>query len=133
MLQHKHLVVSAKVKKPPTDADSVCSWLKLLIKHIGMELVVHPNIPANPQAFYSEKAGNQGVTGTAILTTSHCAIHVWDDVSPAKLELDVYSCSDFKVEDIIPYINLFYPVEIKYKFFDREDGISILEESSVEV
>jgi len=38
--------------------------------------------------------GNQGLTSVTIIETSHIAVHVWDEVSPALMQMDVYSCAE---------------------------------------
>jgi S-adenosylmethionine/arginine decarboxylase-like enzyme len=48
-----------------------------------------------PYADYVEKPDNYGIAAFAMIETSHCALHVWDRVSPPLAQLDVYSCSDF--------------------------------------
>jgi len=123
VLKHKHLIVTADVKYPPKDTEYVEAWQTLVIKHIGMNLAKGEGLVKNPQAYYCDKNGNMGITSVAILETSHCAIHIWDEEYPAKMEFDLYSCSDFSPEDIMPFINLFSPTKIQYKFLDRENGL----------
>ena len=123
MLKHKHLIMSATIQYAPKDPEYVKSWIALLIRHIDMQVAP---IEGNPMAYYCSTPGNTGITGGGILETSHCMVHIWDEVSPAKMEFDLYSCSDFKPEDILPFINLFEPLSIEYKFLDRENGLNLI-------
>ena len=121
---HKLLVVTAQVGKTFDSEEHLEDWLTRIIQGIGM--TVAP-ITHNPRAWYCNDNGNTGYTGVAILTTSHCAIHMWDDVYPMKLEFDLYSCSDFKPADIIPFLEELDWLSMDYKFLDRSNGLKILE------
>lgn len=127
MLRHKHLIIRAETRFAPKDEEYINSWLTLIIKHIGMNLA--KGLEKNPQSYYCELQGNQGVTGVAILETSHCVVHIWDEEAPFILQFDLYSCSDFAVEDVLPFINLFEPTKVEYKFIDRENDLKITRES----
>lgn len=41
-----------------------------------------------------------GVTGTVVLSTSHCAIHTWPAREKPFFVLDVYSCRDFDMNTV---------------------------------
>lgn len=41
-----------------------------------------------------------GVTGTVVLSTSHCAIHTWPAREKPFFVLDVYSCRDFEASTV---------------------------------
>lgn len=97
-LTHKHLLVNLLVTHPPRDAEEVEAFLAFLIKRVNMKIARAATLPKNPMAFYCDTLGNQGATGTGILETSHTAVHVWDEESPAKFDFDLYSCSEFDVE-----------------------------------
>ena len=88
MLQHKHLIVRSEVNNPPNKEADIVKWAKTLIEKIGMKIMM------GPYAKYCEMEGNKGITCVTIIETSHVAIHVWDEQSPALLQLDVYTCSD---------------------------------------
>ena len=53
-------------------------------------------------------------------------MHVWDEASPGLIQLDVYSCSDFAVEDVLAHLQQFDPVLIDYKFLDRDSGVTVV-------
>ena len=77
-----------------------------------------------PYVKYSNMVGNRGITGAAIIETSHIVMHVWDEVSPALMQFDVYSCGEFDPETICNKITKDFVVEkLNYKFLDRENDL----------
>lgn len=121
MLSHKHLIVSAKLNMPPTSESVIEEWLKDLIKSIDMEILV------GPKSIYYECEGNRGLTAFVIITTSHICLHTWDEEDPARIELDVYSCKDFKVETVFDKLQQFLPSKISYKFLDRDNELTVVD------
>ena len=81
-------------------------------------------IMIGPYVAYCNEPGNRGITGIAVIETSHIAMHVWDEPSPALMQLDVYSCADFDPYKIAEKIKQdFNVVKIDYKFLNRETGL----------
>ena len=115
-VKHKHLLIRAEVNKPPASEENIIFWLKNLIKKIDMKIL------AGPYATKVTKKGNAGITGVAIIETSHVVIHTWDENNPALIQLDVYSCKDFKKSDILECLEEFETVQVDYKYFDRENN-----------
>jgi len=115
-VKHKHLLIRAEVNKPPASEEHIIFWLKNLIKKIDMKIL------AGPYATKVTKKGNAGITGVAIIETSHVVIHTWDENNPALIQLDVYSCKDFKKSDILECLEEFETVQVDYKYFDRENN-----------
>jgi hypothetical protein len=75
--------------------------------------------------------GNRGITGAAIIETSHIVMHVWDEVHPALMQFDVYSCGEFDPETICKKIEKDFTVhKIEYKFLDREHDLKDVKQSS---
>jgi S-adenosylmethionine/arginine decarboxylase-like enzyme len=64
--------------------------------------------------------GNRGLTAFAIIETSHIAMHIWDEVSPALCQLDVYTCSEMDPNQVLPFLEVMEPTKVEYKFLDRE-------------
>ena len=62
--------------------------------------------------------GNRGITCVTIIETSHVAIHIWDEQSPALLQLDVYTCSDLNKNIVFDALKQFDPVKIDHKYLD---------------
>ena len=86
---HKHLIIRAEANKVPTDEEILIHWLKEFIDFIGMKILMGPYVK------YCKMEGNRGITGIAVIETSHIAIHIWDEPVPALIQMDVYSCANF--------------------------------------
>ena len=121
ILVHKHLIIRAEAVSPPMDEEFLRRWLEKFIKEIGMKVMMGPYVK------YSNMVGNRGITGAAIIETSHIVMHIWDEVSPALMQFDVYSCGEFDPETICNKIDEDFAVhKIEYKFLDRENNLSEL-------
>ena len=121
ILEHKHLIIRAEITDPPYDAVDIKRWMKNLVEDIGM------NILMGPYAVYSDMEGNQGLTAVTIIETSHIALHVWDECEPALMQMDVYTCSTLNIEDVFRAIEEFKPTKIEYKYIDRENELTLIE------
>ncbi len=121
VLEHKHLIVRAELNNPPTCAVEIQDWMKTLVYKIGMKILM------GPYAIYSDMPGNRGLTAVTIIETSHIAMHIWDEDSPALMQLDVYTCSTLNIEDVFEAIDQFAPIHAEYKYLDRENGLTLLE------
>jgi S-adenosylmethionine/arginine decarboxylase-like enzyme len=119
LLVHKHLIIRAETYSPPMEEDYLKWWFEKFIKEIEMKVMMGPYIK------YSNMTGNRGITGVAIIETSHIVMHVWDEPNPALMQFDVYSCGEFNPKKICEKITSDFIVEkIDYKFLDRENGLS---------
>ena len=115
---HKHLIIRAEANKVPTDEEQLTEWLKDFIEFIGMKILMGPYVK------YCTMEGNRGITGIAVIETSHIAIHIWDEPVPALIQMDVYSCADFYPYKIANKIKEdFDVVKIDYKYLNRETGL----------
>lgn len=118
MLEHKHLIISAQCNKLFTTEQEHIDWLNELVAFLDMEIFIPP------MAKYLEDVGNTGWTAMCAIKTSSIVIHTWADVTPYRIELDIYSCKDF---DLIKTLNKvkkdFDCVKIDYKFIDRDDRL----------
>ena len=115
--KHKHLIVRADIGWSPKEEDlnKVSDWIRSLIKKIQMKLL------AGPYTTYVNELGNKGMTSVAIIETSHIALHIWDEINPGLMQLDVYSCADFTPQDVFDEVEeMFDTKKIEYKFLDRE-------------
>jgi|TARA_R100001530_G_C4255479_1_gene139031 S-adenosylmethionine/arginine decarboxylase-like enzyme len=118
LLAHKHLIIRAEAIKPPADEKLLKEWFLDFVKAINMKLFMGPYVK------YCEMKGNRGITAVAIIETSHIAMHIWDEVSPALMQFDVYSCGDLNVETICRKIeNDFEIRKMEFKFLNREAGL----------
>lgn len=125
ILEHKHLIVRAELNHPPKCAIEIQDWMKSLVDKIGMKILM------GPYAIYSNMPGNRGLTAVTIIETSHIAMHVWDEDNPALMQLDVYTCSALNIEDVFQAIDEFVPVYTEYKYIDRENELTLLDNGVV--
>ena len=125
ILEHKHLIVRAELNDPPYNATDIKEWMRRLVDQIGM------NILMGPYAIYSDMEGNKGITAVTIIETSHIAMHVWDEVQPALMQLDVYTCSTLDIADVFKAIEVFQPVKVEYKYIDREYELTLLDKGII--
>ena len=121
VLEHKHLIVRAELNDAPYNATDIKLWMHNLVDKIGM------NILMGPYAVYSDMEGNAGLTAVTIIETSHIALHVWDEVTPALMQLDVYTCSTLDINDVFESIQEWQPTKIEYKYIDREHGLTLID------
>ena len=118
---HKHLIIRAEANRVPTDEEQLTEWLREFIDSIHMKILMGPYVK------YCEMEGNRGITGIAVIETSHIAIHVWDEPNPALMQIDVYSCAEFDVDEIAEKIKQdFDVVKLDYKYLNREKGLTVL-------
>jgi S-adenosylmethionine/arginine decarboxylase-like enzyme len=118
-LVHKHLIVRAEAVNPPMDEQHLTDWLHNFIDSINMKVLMGPYVT------YHDVPGNRGITGAAIIETSHIVMHVWDECNPALMQFDVYSCGPFDPETICKKITRDFDVtKIEYKFLDRENDLT---------
>jgi len=99
------------------EPEAVVSWMSELVDRIGMKVL------SGPHAKYVSVPGNAGVTGVTIIETSHIAMHVWDEQSPALMQLDVYTCGPFDPNIVFDQMKEFEPTKLEYKYLDREHGL----------
>ncbi len=111
--RHLHFMLSANVAHPRQSVLVAKAFLLSIVAKVGMKPVT------KPQAVYVADPGNEGLTGSINLATSHCAFHVWDN--EGRLEFDLYSCKEFKPSDVIASVHeMFHIREGHYCFFDRD-------------
>ena len=118
---HLHLLINAQIKDPPgpNDCDRISEFMKGMVEHVRMKVMLEP-ITA-----WCDEPGNEGITSTVILTTSHCAMHIWNLPEPklSMMQFDLYSCAPFEVNEVIDFICRHFKVEkAAFKFLDRETG-----------
>lgn len=118
---HLHLLVKGYVKNPPKETEVLNDWFVRLVEKVRMKVVSGPN------SVYVDEPGNEGVTGTVTLATSHSALHCWQLDTPPMIQFDIYSCSNFTVEEVIEHLNEFGLISYTYMMIDRnEDEFKIL-------
>lgn len=112
----KHLLVRAEIKNPPKDEAETVKWLRDFVNSIDMKIL------DGPFAHYVKEEGNVGMTGMVMIETSHIAMHVWDEVDPAIMHFDCFTCGCFEPEEALRALNEFDMVSYQHKYFDREFG-----------
>jgi S-adenosylmethionine/arginine decarboxylase-like enzyme len=122
-MEHLHLLARATVNNPPSDQTLARLQLQDLIDAIDMRTL------SGPHSEYVYTPGNQGMTVSAIIETSHIVMHTWDEQSPALIQLDVYSCKQFDIATVFEWFEQYKPVTVEYKFLDRELGLTEIERS----
>jgi len=111
---HLHLLVKGNIKTPPKTEKMLNIWFSQLVNNVGMKVV------AGPTSVYVNEPGNEGITGTVTLATSHASIHVWDMDNPPMFQFDLYSCSEFTAKQVLKHIDdWFVLIEAHYQMIDR--------------
>lgn len=116
---HQHLLIKALCKKPIRSAEELNKWFTELVNKVGMVVV------AGPTSVYVDEPGNEGLTGTVTLATSHASIHIWDESEPAMFQFDIYSCKKYDIQIVIDHLNEMELISFDWMAIDRNDGISV--------
>jgi len=125
-LEHKHILINARVNNSLESTEDAVSFLKDLVERVGMKILM------GPHATYVDAPGNRGVTAIVGIETSHIAFHVWDEVTPARLQFDLYTCGSLDKEIVIEAVKeRFDVVSADYRIYDREQGFVLLEEGTL--
>jgi S-adenosylmethionine/arginine decarboxylase-like enzyme len=124
MPAHKHLLIRAEVNRPITGEKEIKKWLRDLVKKIDMKII------KGPFAGYVSKEGNRGLTAVVMIETSHIAIHIWDETSPALVQCDVYSCAEFSLNEVLVEFVEMEPIKIEHMLLDRAVEIKNLTHST---
>ena len=113
---HLHLLVKGYITNPPKSEELLNNWLRELVNKVGMVVV------AGPTSIYVNEPGNEGITGTVTLATSHASIHVWDALELPMFQFDLYSCSEFTPDQVLSHINEYFTLQsATWQFIDRND------------
>tara|TARA_R110002012_G_scaffold62597_4_gene164657 strand:- start:276 stop:674 length:399 start_codon:yes stop_codon:yes gene_type:complete len=116
---HKHLLLFANINKFPSKDDEkvVSSFMEKLVEKIQMKLI------AGPITKFVSDQGNVGWTSTLLLSTSHMAMHIWNEWG--NMQLDVYSCKEFDESIVIAHLKeTFDATKIKYRILNRDGGLN---------
>ena len=120
MPKHKHLIIRAEVNRPLVTEKGLKRWLRNLVKVIDMKII------KGPYASYVSKEGNRGITGIVMIETSHIAVHVWDETTPALVQCDVYSCAEFSSNEVLAEFLNMEVTKIDHVLLDRANEIKTI-------
>ena len=121
---HLHLLVKGYLKSPPQTEKVLNIWFTQLVNNVGMKVV------AGPTSVYVNEPGNEGITGTVTLATSHASIHVWDNDKPPMFQFDFYSCCEFSPKVVLKHIDDWFGLlEAHWQFIDRNGSEFIVMDS----
>jgi S-adenosylmethionine/arginine decarboxylase-like enzyme len=123
-LFHQHVLIKAQVTNAPKSEQVLNQWLTELVSDIKMKVC----IPA--RSHYVDAVGNEGLTGAINIETSHIAIHIWDDIVPAVLQCDVYSCSSYSEKVVMNKLNEWGIISYEYMTIDRNSEFKVVKHIS---
>lgn len=105
--------------KPPKKEELLNKWFTYLVETVGMKVV------AGPTSVYVSDPGNEGLTGTVTLATSHASIHIWDNAEPPMVQFDIYSCKEFTLEKVMKCFDPWGLIKAEWVMIDRNDSPTI--------
>ena len=110
---HQQLLIKCWVTNPPKKEELLNKWFTYLVETVGMKVV------AGPTSVYVSDPGNEGLTGTVTLATSHASIHIWDNAEPPMVQFDIYSCKEFTLEQVIKCFDPWGLINAEWVMIDR--------------
>jgi len=116
---HQHLLVKCWVTNPPQKEELLNKWFTYLVETVGMKVV------AGPTSVYVSDPGNEGLTGTVTLATSHASIHIWDNAEPPMVQFDIYSCKEFTLEQVMKCFDPWGLIKAEWVMIDRNSAPTI--------
>jgi len=119
---HQHLLIRGWITNPPKKEEELNHWFTNLVERVGMKVV------AGPTSVYVSDPGNEGLTGTVTLATSHASIHIWDNFELPMMQFDIYSCKTFTLEQVVECFKPFGLVKAEWIMIDRNNKPVIFSE-----
>lgn len=115
-------MLRAEIKEPIRTEAYAKQWLAELVELIDMK------IAAGPISKYIDMPGNEGVTATVSVETSHIAFHIWEKLDPMILQFDLYTCGDLDHHMVLSHLyNSFNIVSAEWQLLDRAEGFKLLD------
>lgn len=75
------------------NVQNVTAHLRTIASLISAKIIIEPQVK------YCDSPGNTGYISIVGIGTSHISCHHWDQTNPQRLQMDVYSCTQFD-EDV---------------------------------
>ena len=119
---HQHLLMKVWLTNPPNRVSDLNEWFIQLVHKVKMEVV------GGPTSVYVDYPGNEGLTGTVTLATSHASIHIWDHYELPMAQFDIYSCKCFSLEDVLEHFKPWGIVKAEWVMIDRNENPKITSE-----
>ena len=99
----RHLIIDGTSSRPDVlnDEALLAGLLNGIIELAGMDVLVPAKmvrVELDPNKATETGGDDGGVTGVAILSTSHVSIHTWPLTN--RFAFDLYSCRDFQTVEI---------------------------------
>lgn len=123
---HRHLIIKGYFLNAPREVEKLNRWFIELVELVGMKVV------AGPTSVYVSDPGNEGLTGTVTLATSHASIHLWDAEIPSLFQFDIYSCKDYDIFNVIGKLDEFGLKKYEYILLDRNEKLEIVNQGKIE-
>ena len=121
MIQHKHLIINARIERPIRYQYEAKRFLSDLVDQIGMKRII------DPVAKYVTAKGNRGMTAAVLIETSHIAFHIWDEKEPAELKFDLYTCGSLEDSTVRAILDdQFGFIQCDWTLLDRAELITEL-------
>lgn len=126
---HQHLLIKATFDSSILIADRLTNLEYVYREDLGedflMEIVAALGMKpvTDARCAYIADLGNEGITGSINLATSHVAFHVWD--TDRLLMMDVYSCKSFDTKKALDVVkDYFTGLELEYAMvINRDTGV----------
>ena len=122
---HQHLLMKCWVTNPPKEVDVLNNWFINLVETVGMKVV------GGPTSVYVSDPGNEGLTGTVTLATSHASIHIWDNLEFPMLQFDIYSCKCFELDEVVECFKPWGLIRGEWVMIDRNENPKIIQEGII--
>ena len=133
-IQHHHLLLRLEIQNMPGKED------KEKLSHLVEQIIqdIHMKSLSKPHVYYvNYPKYNEGITGIAVIETSHIAFHFWKNPdrkilhtksSKYLLELDIYTCgtlSQKNVGSVLHHLTQFKPTYADITMLNRNTGLTI--------